>query len=114
MFDCRTIDDLDRESESNVIGCVVMATVFVVVVVFGTVVVVFVVVVVFGTVVVVVVVVVVVFGTVVVVVVVVVVVFGTVVVVVVVVTASVAGTSSEVTTNGLCPYSLIALTRNSN
>ena len=100
MFDCRTIDDLDRESESNVIGCVVMATVFVVVVVFGTVVVVFVVVVVFGTVVVVVVVVVVV--------------FGTVVVVVVVVTASVAGTSSEVTTNGLCPYSLIALTRNSN
>ena len=47
MFDCRTIDDLDSESESNVIGCVVMATVVgVVVVVVATVVVVVVVVVV--------------------------------------------------------------------
>jgi len=33
MFDCRTIDDLDSESESNVIGCVVVATVVVDVVV---------------------------------------------------------------------------------
>ena len=46
MFDCRTIDDLDSESESNVIGQVVMATVVVdVVVVVATVVVVVVVVV---------------------------------------------------------------------
>ena len=71
MFDCRTIEVLDSESESKVSVWFVVATVVVVV--------------------------------------------GAVVVgAVVVVEDSVAGTSSEVTTNGLCPNSLIAFTRNSS
>ena len=64
MFDCRTIEVLDSESESKVSVWFVVATV--------------------------------------------------VVVVVVVVEDSVAGTSRYVTTNGLCPNSLIAFTRNSS
>ena len=104
MFDWMTIDDLDSESESNVGIWLVVA--IVVVVVLGIVVVV--VVVVLGTVVVVVVV----LGTV------VVVVMATVVVVVggsvVVVAVSVAGTSSDAVTNGLFPYSLIAMIRKSS
>ena len=86
MFDWRTIDDLDSESESNV--SVWLVVVIVVVVVLGMVVVV------------------------------VVVVLGTVVVVVggsvVVVAVSVAGTSNDAVTNGLFPYSLIAMTRKSS
>ena len=70
MFDCRTIEVLDSESESKVSVWFVVATVVVVVVVVGD--------------------------------------------DVVVVEDSVAGTSSEVTTNGLCPNSLIAFTRNSS
>ena len=66
MFDCRTIEVLDSESESKVSVWFVVATVVVVV----------------GA--------------------------------VVVVEDSVAGTSRYVTTNGLCPNSLIAFTRNSN
>jgi hypothetical protein len=105
MFDWRTIDDLDSESESNVGVWLVV----VVVVVLGTVVVVVVVdvVVVLGTVVDVVggsVEVVAVLGTV------VDVVGGSVEVVAV----SVAGTSSDAVTNGLFPYSLIAMTRKSS
>ena len=72
MFDCRTIEVLDSESESKVSVWFVVATVVVVVVV--------------------------------------VVVVGA----VVVVEDSVAGTSRYVTTNGLCPNSLIAFTRNSS
>jgi hypothetical protein len=64
MFDCRTIEVLDSESESKVSVWFVVATV--------------------------------------------------VVVVVVVVEDSVAGTSRYVTTNGLCPNSLIAFTRKSS
>ena len=70
MFDCRTIEVLDSESESKVSVWFVVATVVVVVVVVGD--------------------------------------------DVVVVEDSVAGTSRYVTTNGLCPNSLIAFTRNSS
>ena len=70
MFDCRTIEVLDSESESKVSVWFVVATVVVVVVVVGD--------------------------------------------DVVVDEDSVAGTSRYVTTNGLCPNSLIAFTRNSS
>ena len=70
MFDCRTIEVLDSESESKVSVWFVVATVVVVVVVVGD--------------------------------------------DVLVVEDSVAGTSRYVTTNGLCPNSLIAFTRNSS
>ena len=70
MFDCRTIEVLDSESESKVSVWFVVATVVVVVVVVGD--------------------------------------------DVVVVEDSVAGTSRYETTNGLCPNSLIAFTRNSS